>query len=161
MIQQSAFVSAAMATPGLFVEELAKTARQTGGPFYLNQLPLGTDNGLLIINNGVTPAVGQIVQLTGTVRELSGDPVRNAQVEIWQTDSNGVYIHTEARNKDKQDASFQGFGRFLTDSQGVYWFRTIKPVHYGLRTSDIHLAVKQGGEAHADDSDLYTGRSEE
>ncbi|PHS15405.1 MAG: intradiol ring-cleavage dioxygenase [Blastopirellula sp.] len=144
MIQQSAFMAAAMTTPGLFAEELMKTARQTEGPFYPNKLPLDTDNDLLIINDQLTPAVGTIVHLTGRVRNLSGEPIRNAIVEIWQTDNNGVYIHTEARDKDKQDTNFQGFGRFLTNRKGEYYFRTLKPVHYGPRTSHIHLAVKQG-----------------
>jgi len=144
MIRRSAFVAAAMTTPGLFADELTQTARQTEGPFYPNKLPLDTDNDLLIINDSITPAVGKVTHLTGRVLSLSGEPVRNAIVEIWQVDNNGVYIHTQARDRDKLDGNFQGFGRFLTNSKGEYYFRTIKPVQYGPRTSHIHLAVKQG-----------------
>jgi len=144
MIQHAAFTAAAMTTPGVFAEELTQTSRQTEGPFYPNKLPLDTDNDLLIINNSITPAVGNVTHLTGRILSVSGEPVRNAVVEIWQVDNNGIYIHTEAPNQGKQDGNFQGFGRFLTNSKGEYYFRTIKPVQYGPRTSHIHLAVKQG-----------------
>jgi len=133
-----------MTTPGLFAEELTQTAHQTEGPFYPNKLPLDTDNDLLIINNAITPAIGDVTHLTGRILSLAREPVRNAIVEIWQVDKNGVYIHTEAPNRWKLDGNFQGFGRFLTNSKGEYYFRTIKPVQYGPRTSHIHLAVKQG-----------------
>lgn len=145
MIQQTAFTAAAMTTPGLFAEELMRTPRQTEGPFYPNKLPLDTDNDLLIINDELTPAVGTVVHLTGRVRNLAGVPIRNALVEIWQADMNGVYIHTESQRREEVDGNFQGFGRFLTDSKGEYYFRTIKPVPYGPRTPHIHLVVKQKG----------------
>ena len=41
--------------------------------------------------------------------------------------------------------NFQGYGRFLTDSSGAYYFRTIKPVPYPGRTPHIHFKVKKGG----------------
>ena len=145
MIQHTAFTAAAMTTPGLLAEELAKTARQVEGPYYPNKLPLDTDNDLLVINDQITPAVGKITHLTGRVLSPSGEPIRNALVEIWQVDNNGVYIHTEDPDRKKLDGNFQGFGRFLTNSKGEYYFRTIKPKEYRRRTSHIHLAVKQGG----------------
>src|SRR5207237_4735805 len=130
-------------TPGLFAEELelVKTPAQTEGPFYPDKLPLDTDNDLLIVNDAITPAVGKITHLTGKVLDLKGNPVRNALVEIWQCDANGVYLHTadSDKKKDKQDKNFQGFGRFLTGSTGEYYFRTIKPVPYVPRTSHIHV----------------------
>ena len=146
LIQQATFTAAAMTTPGLLAEELTRTARQVEGPFYPNKLPLDTDNDLLIINDGITPAVGQVAHLTGRVLSQAGEPVRNTIVEIWQVDNNGVYIHTEDPDHEKLDTNFQGFGRFLTNSKGEYYFRTIKPIHYRRRTSHIHLAVKKGAE---------------
>jgi protocatechuate 3,4-dioxygenase, beta subunit len=133
-------------TPGVFAEELTKTPKQTEGPFYPNKLPLDTDNDLIIVNDGITPAVGTIAHLTGKVLDAKGNPVRNALVEIWQCDGNGVYLHTEDSEpkKDKLDKHFQGFGRFLTGSTGEYYFRTIKPVPYPGRTPHIHVKIKQG-----------------
>jgi protocatechuate 3,4-dioxygenase beta subunit len=150
---QAATVTAAgMAIPafwnvrGAFAEALALTPQQTEGPFYPNRLPLDTDNDLLLINDGVTPAVGEITHLTGRILDADGNPLRNALVEIWQVDGNGVYLHT-ADTHAQRDANFQGFGRFLTGSSGEYYFRTVKPVPYPGRTPHIHFKVKRSGQS--------------
>lgn len=131
---------------GAYAEELTKTPAQTEGPFYPNKLPLDTDNDLLVINDGITPAVGEVTHLTGKVLDAKGGPLKNAVVEIWQCDANGVYLHTgdSDQKKDKQDKNFQGFGRFVTGSTGEYYFRTIRPVPYPGRTPHIHFKIKQG-----------------
>ena len=138
--------SAMFAAHGAFAEALIKTPRQTEGPFYPDHLPLDTDNDLLIINDGITPAIGDVTWLSGRILDAHGDPVRNATVEIWQVDGNGVYLHSGSGNKDHQrDKNFQGFGRFVTGSSGEYVFRTIKPVAYPGRTPHIHFAIKTKG----------------
>lgn len=131
--------------PGAFADELTRTPRQTEGPFYPNHLPLDTDNDLLLINDGITPAVGEITHLTGRILDQHGNPIRNAVVEIWQVDGRGAYLHEGSSNREKRDANFQGFGRFLTGSTGEYYFRTVKPVPYPGRTPHIHFAVKMKG----------------
>ena len=100
------------------------------GPFYPDKLPLDTDNDLLIVNDSITPAVGQITYLSGRVLDRRGNPLRNAVVEIWQVDGKGVYLHSGSENRDRRDAHFQGYGRFLTGARGEYCFRTVKPVPY-------------------------------
>lgn len=140
-----AAATAFWSVPGAFAEELIKTPAQTEGPFYPDKLPLDTDNDLIVINDKTTPAVGTIVWLSGRVLDTKGEPIRNALVEIWQCDNNGAYLHSGTGNKSKQDANFQGFGRFLTGSTGEYLFRTIKPVPYPGRTPHIHMKVKRGG----------------
>ena len=143
------FGVAAFTTPGLFAEELARirTPRQTEGPFYPDRLPLDTDNDLLIVNDNITPAVGEVTHLSGKILDARGNPLRNALVEIWQCDAKGVYLHTDdsGPKKDQQDKNFQGFGRFLTGSSGEYYFRTIKPVPYPGRTPHIHFKIKKAG----------------
>lgn len=129
----------------MFAEQLLRTAALTEGPFYPDRLPLDTDNDLLVINDGLTPAVGEITYLSGRVLSKSGAPLRNALVEIWQTDHHGAYIHSRSLNADKRDENFQGYGRFLTDGEGRYFFRTIKPVRYPGRAPHIHFAVSQAG----------------
>jgi protocatechuate 3,4-dioxygenase beta subunit len=134
---------------GAFAEELTRTPAQPEGPFYPNKLPLDTDNDLLIVNDGITPGIGEITHLTGKILDAKGNPVKNAVVEIWQCDGNGVYLHTadSDKKKDKQDKNFQGFGRFVTSNTGEYYFRTIKPVPYPGRTPHIHFKVKKGNKA--------------
>jgi protocatechuate 3,4-dioxygenase beta subunit len=130
---------------GAFAEELTLTPRQTEGPFYPNKLPLDTDNDLLIVNDNLTPAVGEVTHLSGRILDRFGDPIRNALVEIWQVDHAGAYLHEGSANRDRRDGNFQGFGRFLTGSTGEYYFRTIKPVPYPGRTPHIHFAIKLRG----------------
>ena len=137
--------AAAFTVRGAFAEELTKTPRQTEGPFYPNKLPLDTDNDLLIINDSITPAVGEITHLSGKILDAKGNPIKNAVVEIWQCDANGAYLHTRSGNAGKRDKNFQGFGRFTTASSGEYYFRTIKPVPYPGRTPHIHFKIKKAG----------------
>ena len=146
-LASAAFATTLWTVKGAFADELTKTPKQTEGPFYPNKLPLDTDNDLLRINEDLTPAVGEITHLTGKVLDVKGNPVRNALVEIWQCDGNGVYLHTGDSDgkKDQQDKHFQGFGRFATSSKGEYYFRTIKPVPYPGRTPHIHVKVKKNG----------------
>lgn len=132
--------------PGLFAEELVRTPRQTEGPFYPDKLPLDTDNDLLVINDAITPAVGEIAWLSGRILDARGEPIRNATVEIWQCDNHGAYLHSGSVNREKRDANFQGFGRFVTGSTGDYQFRTIKPVPYPGRAPHVHYAVKMKGQ---------------
>jgi protocatechuate 3,4-dioxygenase beta subunit len=135
--------------PGLFAQVLTETARMGEGPFYPDKLPLDTDNDLLVITNSITPAVGEITHVSGRLLSDSGEPVRNALIEIWQVDNRGSYIHKDGENTGGRDSHFQGYGRFLTDSRGQYYFRTIKPVAYTLqgqfRAPHIHFIVGRNG----------------
>jgi len=142
LLQTAALAATSLFAPGAFAEALIRTPRQTEGPFYPDHLPLDTDNDLIVVNDAVTPAVGQITHLTGRILDANGDPIRNALIEIWQADANGVYLHSHSGNESHRDTNFQGFGRFLPASTGEYYFRTIKPVPYPGRTPHIHCAIK-------------------
>ena len=144
-LRHAAFGAALITAPGVFADELARTAALAEGPFYPDKLPLDTDNDLLLLNDAITPAVGEITHLTGRVLTATGQPVRNAFVEIWQVDNHGAYLHSGTANRDQRDQNFQGYGRFLTDSSGRYYFRTIKPVPYPGRTPHIHFGVSRNG----------------
>src|SRR5471032_1551981 len=81
--------AAAWLTRGVFADELdrVKTPAQTEGPFYPDHLPLDTDNDLIIVNDSITPAVGEITHLSGRLLDTKGELIRNATVEIWGVDS--------------------------------------------------------------------------
>lgn len=145
LLRTASAASLFFTVPGLFADELTRTPRQMEGPFFPTKLPLDTDNDLLIINDGITPAVGTITHLTGQILDAKGKPLGGAVVEIWQVDGNGVYLHPGSANGGKRDRHFQGFGRFTTSSNGEYYFRTVKPVPYPGRTAHIHVKVKKGG----------------
>lgn len=145
MLRRYSLAALGSLATGAFAEELMRTPPQTEGPFYPDKLPLDTDNDLIVVNDGASPALGEITWLSGRILDSRGEPIRNALVEIWQVDNNGAYLHSRTGNRDKRDANFQGFGRFLTGSTGEYLFRTIKPVPYPGRTPHIHYAVKMKG----------------
>ena len=144
-LTRSGLALALFATPGAFAEELLRTPQQTEGPFYPDHLPLDTDNDLIVVNDGLMPAVGEITYLSGRILDATGAPIRNAVVEIWQCDAGGAYLHSGTGNAGKRDKNFQGFGRFVTGSTGEYLFRTIKPVSYPGRCPHVHYAVKMKG----------------
>jgi protocatechuate 3,4-dioxygenase beta subunit len=141
-----AFGATAFQARGAFADELDRTPLVQEGPLYPTKLPLDTDNDLLVINDDITPAVGEITHLSGRILDTKGDPIRNAVVEIWQCDRDGTYFKDYVENKAKYDTNFQGFGRFLTGSTGEYYFRTLKPVPYtGRPAAHIHFKIRQGG----------------
>jgi len=131
---------------GAYAEELARTPGMTEGPFFPDRLPLDTDNDLLVVTDAVDPADGEITWLSGRVVDVGGAPIRNALVEIWQVDGHGAYLHSRSGNAENRDRRFQGYGRFLTGTDGTYGFRTIKPVPYPGRTPHIHFKVSRRGQ---------------
>ena len=127
----------AFLTSGLYAESLMDpTPKQTEGPFYPDKMPLDTDNDLLVIGDSITPAVGEVSHLSGTVLNVKGQPVKNALVEIWQVGAKGVYLHTKD-NRPGRDENFQGYGRFLTDSKGNIF--SVKLPTYPGRAPHIHV----------------------
>jgi protocatechuate 3,4-dioxygenase beta subunit len=85
--------------------------------------------------------------LTGRVLDRRGQPVAQAAVEIWQCDANAVYHHPAGGAEAERDPHFQGYGRTLTEADGRFHFRTIRPVPYPGRTPHIHvrIAPRSGG----------------
>lgn len=151
LLRGSVAFAAALAffSPGAFADQLDATPDLTEGPFYPDHLPLDRDNDLIIVNNSLTPAVGEITQLSGRVLDSSGQPVKNVLIEIWQCDANQVYLNSKdsGPKADQQDKNFQGYGQFAIGSTGEYRFRTIKPVPYpGRPAGHIHVRVKKGNQ---------------
>ena len=151
-LRHASLGAALFAVPGAFAEELtrktlARTASVTEGPFYPPKLPLDTDNDLIIVNDSITPAIGEIAYVSGRLLDANGEPVRNATIEIWSVDGQGIYL-AEKSKQEKFDSHFQGFGRFLTGSTGEYYFRTLKPVKYpGRQAPHIHFKIKHKGQS--------------
>ena len=111
------------------------------GPFYPDKFPLDTDNDLVKINSNGEQAKGEITYLSGKLLDIKGKALSNFEIEIWQVDNNGVYLHSGSANKSNNDPLFQGFGRTITNQSGEFYFRTIKPVDYPGRVPHIHVAV--------------------
>lgn len=120
------------------------TPEQSLGPFYprnASEMPRETDADLLAADGERILARGAPLYLTGRVVHRSGTVVPNALVEIWQCDANAVYHHPAGGGEAARDPNFQGYGSTRTDADGVFHFRTIKPVPYPGRTPHIHMRV--------------------
>ena len=125
--------------------QLEPTPAQTSGPFYPLELPLDDDNDLIRVDGSPTLAQGEITHLSGEVVDMSGRPVADARVEIWQCDANGRYHHPWDRREVPLDPNFQGHGHYQCKADGRYRFRTIRPVAYPGRTPHIHFAISGPG----------------
>lgn len=126
-------------------EALAPTPSQPEGPFYPRTLPADRDADLIVVAGRPGRAEGTPLYLDGTVRSTSGMPLVGARVEIWQCDARGRYHHVDDGGAALLDENFQGYGETLTDEQGRYQFRTIRPVAYTGRAPHIHMKVKYSG----------------
>ena len=123
------------------------TPAASEGPFYPTRDMRydDIDNDLVKISDQVKQAGGEVVKLSGRVLDQQGKPLQSARVEIWQCDVNGRYLHRADYDPASSDRAFQGFGHDITDEDGNYSFRTIKPVPYSGRTPHIHLKVLADG----------------
>ena len=124
---------------------LDSTPRQTTGPFYPYDHALESDADLVQVGGRGTLAGGVITHLSGVVKDHRGRPVPGAQVEIWQCDVNGRYHHPRDRRNAPLDENFQGYGRSRTGAEGLYRFRTIRPVTYPGRAPHIHFTIRGPG----------------
>mgnify|MGYP005990930805 FL=1 len=96
-------------------------------------------------------AEGVPIEVTGTVRNENGTPVRNGLIEIWSANHFGRYRHIEDQSGLRLDENFFGMGRVLTDDDGKYRFWTISPGAYlarpdigRWRPKHIHLSITGG-----------------
>ena len=136
-------VAGALLVPTLLrAQQRMPTPAATAGPFYPPTLPADIDNDLVVVRGAPARAQGIVTHITGRVLNAAGRPVPDAQVEIWQCDAPGRYLHPGSGGSAPRDAGFQGFGRARTGADGAYSFRTIKPVPYTGRTPHIHVKVK-------------------
>lgn len=95
------------------------------GPFWRANAP-ECACGDSIARSG-TPGIP--LQVSGTVRDAAGRPLAGAQVDVWQASPVGLY-----ENQDPTQENMNLRGRFLTDEQGRYHFRSVRPAGYPVPT---------------------------
>jgi len=123
------------------------TSAQELGPFYPVQHLADVDADLTRVRGRSGIAKGTPINVLGRVVDMKGNPVANAQLEIWQANAAGRYFHPgDAANPRPIDPDFQGFAIIRTDRDGQFKFRSIKPGAYPIgggkiRTPHIHMDV--------------------
>ena len=92
------------------------------GPFHVEGVPryeLGAD-----IANG---ARGIPCLVRGTVRGTGGEPVAGAEIDVWQSDADGLY---DVQHADLDHAQARGI--LCADVEGRYHFRSILAMPYAI-----------------------------
>jgi catechol 1,2-dioxygenase len=95
------------------------------GPFWRANAPM-CDRGDTIARSG-TP--GTPLTVSGTVRDPQGRPLADAVVDVWQASPVGLY-----ENQDPAQEDMNLRGRFRTDVEGRFHFRTVRPAGYPVPT---------------------------
>jgi protocatechuate 3,4-dioxygenase beta subunit len=127
---------------------LEQSVSELTGPVF-GHADLGARDHDLILNYAKTgDPVGERIIVHGRVLDENARPVPNTLVEIWQANAGGRYRHKKDTYLAPIDPNFGGCGRTLTDAQGYYFFRTVKPGAYpwrnlvnNWRPAHIHLSV--------------------
>ncbi len=129
---------------------LGPTPGQTEGPFFPAHSAHDEDNDLTRVKGKTALALGETIIIRGIITDENCLPIVNAEVEIWQACASGKYNHPADSNTAPLDPNFQYSGIAMTDSEGSYEFRTIKPGAYPAsvgwtRPPHIHFKVTRLG----------------
>jgi protocatechuate 3,4-dioxygenase beta subunit len=140
-------VAAVASVSAAKAQKFVATSAQDLGPFYPIIHPADHDADLTRVKGRAGTAMGQPINVIGRVVDLHGNPIREAQVELWQCNAAGRYDHPgDSANPAALDPNFQGFARLATDRDGQFKFRSIKPKDYdtpiGRRTPHIHYDIR-------------------
>jgi len=95
------------------------------GPFYRAGSPRCA-NGDSIVRS---PTPGAQLEFRGWVKDLQGNPLAGAEVDVWQSSPVGRY-----ENQDPAQAEMNLRGKFTTAADGSFSFRSVKPAGYPVPT---------------------------
>ena len=130
---------------------LGSTLSEETGPAFGRSM-IGLLDNNLILNFTGQPAIGERIVMHGRVLDENGRGVPNVLVEIWQANAGGRYRHRKDTYLAPIDPNFGGCGRTLTDANGYYAFRTVKPGAYpwrnmvnNWRPAHVHVSVFGSG----------------
>ena len=150
-------------SPQYSLISLQNSASEITGPVFGHNDIDPTDNDLIVnyAKPGEMP-IGERIILHGRVLDENARPVRNTLVEIWQANAGGRYRHKKDTYLAPIDPNFGGCGRTMTDEDGYYYFRTVKPGAYpwrnyvnSWRPAHIHVSVFGTGFAQRLISQIY------
>ena len=125
------------------------TRTEITGPAFGHDMLGELDNDLIL--NFAQPgemAIGPRILVHGRVMDERGRGVGGALLEFWQANAGGRYRHKKEGYLAPLDPNFGGVGRTITDEDGYYWFKTIKPGPYpwpngpnDWRPAHIHFSI--------------------
>ena len=135
-------------SPRLSMISLENTASEITGPTFGHGDIDPIDNDLIKNHARTGDPIGERIIVHGRVLDENARPVPNTLVEIWQANAGGRYRHKKDSYLAPIDPNFGGCGRTLSDADGYYFFRTVKPGAYpwrnwinNWRPAHIHVSV--------------------
>ena len=91
------------------------------GPFFREGAPHLEDGASLLRS----PTPGPQLSFKGFVRDPAGRPIAGAMVDVWHSSPVGLY-----ENQDRNQAEMNLRGKFTTQADGSFRFRSVKPAGY-------------------------------
>jgi len=109
------------------------------GPFWrMNSPP--TENGGTIVRS---PTPGPEIFVNCWIKDPSGKPIADAEIDVWHSSTVGLY-----ENQDPAQADMNLRGKFVTDADGSFAFRSIKPAGYPVPTDGPTGALLRSQQRH-------------
>ena len=143
-----AYRSTTFRSPRRALLALPQSIGELSGPVFGDSGLDPLDNDLIRNYATTGDAIGERIIVHGAVKDENGRPVPGALIEIWQANAGGKYRHANDKYQAALDPNFGGCGRVLSDAQGRYAFRTIRPGPYPFpndgcawRPAHIHLSI--------------------
>ena len=127
---------------------LGPTISEMTGPVFGHDILGELDNDLIRNYAKTGSPIGQRIVVYGRVLDENGNGVPGTLLEFWQANAGGRYRHKKETYLAEIDPNFGGCGRTITDENGFYMFRTIKPGAYpwpngvnDWRPAHIHFSI--------------------
>lgn len=127
---------------------IPETLSELTGPVYGHDAVGELDSDLTKNARVNGEPLGERINVAGRVVDENDRPIANTLIEIWQCNAAGRYVHEADQHDAPLDPNFLGAGRCVTDENGRYAFRTIKPGAYpwrnhpnAWRPNHIHLSL--------------------
>jgi protocatechuate 3,4-dioxygenase, beta subunit len=147
-----AYKTSVLRSPQKSLISLQNSLSEITGPVFSHDELGPLDNDLIMNYAKDGLPVGERIIVHGYVFDDNARPVRNALVEVWQANAGGRYRHKKDTYIAPIDPNFGGCGRTLTDDDGHYVYRTIKPGPYPWRNyvndwrpAHIHYSISGTG----------------
>jgi protocatechuate 3,4-dioxygenase, beta subunit len=146
------YKTSVLRSPRLSLWSLQNSLSEVTGPAFGRDELGPLDNDLILNYAKSGEPIGERTIVHGRVLDGNGRPVPNTLVEVWQANAGGRYRHTNDTYIAPIDPNFGGCGRTITDDNGHYAFRTVKPGAYPFRNhvnswrpAHIHFSVFGSG----------------
>ncbi len=109
------------------------------GPFWRMNSP-ATQNGDSIVRS---PTPGPAIFVDCWVKDSQGNPIAGAEVDVWHSSPEGFY-----EQQDEKQVDMNLRGKFTTDAQGHFWFRSVKPAGYPIPVNGPVGDLVRAGKRH-------------